>query len=121
MQRLASAISPIIASDRKAHAPLHRQIYDAYRSGILDRRLRPGQRVPSTRMLAAELGISRMPVLNAYAQLLAEGYFESRVGGGTLICRSLPAHLSSREARGAGLAKVISGPRPVSLRSSILP
>jgi GntR family transcriptional regulator / MocR family aminotransferase len=121
MQRVASAILPIIALDRKALEPLHRQIYDAYRTGIVDRRLRPGQRVPSTRMLAAELGISRMPVLNAYAQLLAEGYFESRVGAGTLICSSLPDQLSSREARGAGLAKVLSGPRPVSLRSSILP
>jgi GntR family transcriptional regulator/MocR family aminotransferase len=121
MKRVASAILPIIALDRKALEPLHRQIYDAYRTGIVDRRLRPGQQVPSTRMLAADLGISRMPVLNAYAQLLAEGYFESRVGSGTLVCSSLPDQVSAREAKGARFAKVLSGPRPVSARSSILP
>jgi DNA-binding transcriptional MocR family regulator len=56
----------------------------AYRTSIVDGSLRPGQRIPSTRVLASELGVSRFPVLNAYAQLLAEGYFESRVGAGTV-------------------------------------
>jgi GntR family transcriptional regulator/MocR family aminotransferase len=44
-----------------------------------------------------ELGISRMPVLNAYAQLLAEGYLESRVGSGTVVSRSLPERAAKRE------------------------
>src|SRR6202795_4281901 len=95
MKRVASAISPIIAVDRKAAEPLHRQIYDAYRSAIVHRRLRPRVRVPSPRMLASELGVSRMPVLNAYAQLLAEGYFESRVGAGTIVSRSLPDQITA--------------------------
>lgn len=95
MKHVASEISPIIAIDRRAKNPLHSQIYEAYRTAILDRTLRPGQRVPSTRLLAAELGISRIPVLNAYSQLIAEGYFQSRVGAGTIVCRSLPDQIAS--------------------------
>jgi GntR family transcriptional regulator/MocR family aminotransferase len=117
MKRVASAISPVIAVDRRAPEPLHRQIYDAYRSAIVERRLRPKERVPSTRMLASELGVSRMPVLNAYAQLLAEGYFESRVGAGTLICSSLPDQVEAPEARSAASAQHLSGVRPVSTSS----
>jgi GntR family transcriptional regulator / MocR family aminotransferase len=79
MAALLGGISPLIAVDRKAGAPLHKQIYDAYRARILEGNLRAGQQIPSTRELASELGVSRIPVLNAYAQLLAEGYFESRV------------------------------------------
>ena len=74
---------------------LHTQIYDAYRTAIVTGSLRPGQRIPSTRVLATELGVSRFPVLNAYAQLLAEGYFESRVGAGTVVCSLLPEQLTS--------------------------
>ncbi|HZU22764.1 MAG TPA: PLP-dependent aminotransferase family protein [Terriglobales bacterium] len=84
------AITPIIAVDRKARRPLHQQIYDSYRQAILGGTLRPGQRIPSTRSLATELGVSRMPVLNAYAQLMAEGYFQARSGAGTVISLSLP-------------------------------
>src|SRR5271169_6565619 len=95
MKRVASGILPMIAVDRKAPKALHRQIYDAYRTAIIDGNLRPGQRIPSTRVLASELDVSRFPVLNAYAQLLAEGYFESRVGAGTVVSSSLPDQLTS--------------------------
>lgn len=95
VKRVASDISPIIAIDRNRSKALHRQIYEAYRRAILDRTLRPGQRVPSTRMLAADLHISRIPVLNAYSQLLAEGYFQSRVGAGTVVCNSLPDQIAA--------------------------
>jgi GntR family transcriptional regulator/MocR family aminotransferase len=83
-------IPPVIAVDRASATPLQRQLYDRYREAIVERRLRPGQRLPSTRSLAAELKISRMPVLNAFEQLLAEGYFETRVGAGTFVATSLP-------------------------------
>jgi len=72
MKRVSSGISPIIAVNRKAKAPLHKQIYDSYRAMIVSRNLRVGQQIPSSRALAVELGISRIPVLTAYAQLLAE-------------------------------------------------
>lgn len=121
MKRVATGISPIIMIDRKAPKALHRQIYDAFRATIVDGGLRPGQRIPSTRMLASELGVSRLPVLNAYSQLLAEGYFESRVGAGTIVSRSLPDQITSSASTRATRAKALSGPRPVSRRSSILP
>src|ERR1700723_2193015 len=90
MKKVSSSFSPLIFIDRKASRPLHRQVYDAFRNAIISRSLRPGQRIPSTRSLASELRISRIPVLNAYAQLLAEGYIESRVGAGAFISTSLP-------------------------------
>jgi GntR family transcriptional regulator / MocR family aminotransferase len=92
----------MIAVDRKAAKALHTQIYDAYRTAIVTGSLRPRQRIPSTRVLAAELGVSRFPVLNAYAQLLAEGYFESRVGAGTVVSSLLPEQLTSSGPTSSG-------------------
>ncbi len=121
MKRVASGILPMIAVDRKAPKALHRQIYDAYRAAILGGSLRPGQRIPSTRVLAAEIRVSRFPVLNAYAQLLAEGYLESRVGAGTVVSASLPDQLTSSGSNGSSQATTRSGPRPVARRCSALP
>src|SRR3982751_28192 len=83
-------VLPHVPIDRSAKAPLHRQVYDGLRKAILDGMLRPGQRVPSTRALAAELEISRLPVLTAYEQLLHEGYVEGRSGSGTFVCAAPP-------------------------------
>jgi GntR family transcriptional regulator / MocR family aminotransferase len=83
-------VATLISVDRRAQKPIYKQIYAAFRTRIIERELRPGQLVPSTRELARELRVSRFPVLNAYAQLLAEGYFESRTGAGTFIAGSLP-------------------------------
>lgn len=105
MKRAASGILPLIAIDRKAAKPLHTQIYDAYRTGIVSGRFRPGQRIPSTRVLATELEVSRFPVLNAYAQLLAEGYFESRVGAGTVVSSLLPDQLTPSKLTRARVAQ----------------
>ena len=55
---------------RDIGVPIFRQIYDGLRGAILEGRLRPGQRIPSTRSLATDLGVSRLPVLSAYEQLL---------------------------------------------------
>ncbi len=116
MKRVASGILPVIAINRKAPQALHRQIYDSYRTAIVDGSLRPGQRIPSTRMLAMELGVSRFPVLNAYAQLLAEGYIESRVGAGAVVSSSIPDQLTSSEPARARSVAARSGPRPVARR-----
>lgn len=121
MKRVASGILPIIAINRKASTALHKQIYDAYREAIVDGSLRPGQRIPSTRVLASEIGVSRFPVLNAYAQLLAEGYFESRVGAGTVVSGSLPGQFPPSQSTGERLAATRCGPRPAAHRASILP
>lgn len=90
MIEASSGIVPVIPIDREVAMPLHRQVYAGFRDAILRGDLAAGQQVPSSRALAAELEISRFPVLDAYAQLLAEGYFESRVGAGTFVAASLP-------------------------------
>lgn len=111
----------MIAIDRKALPPLHKQIYDGFRAAIVGGNLHPGQRIPSTRVLAVELGVSRFPVLNAYAQLLAEGYFESRVGAGTVISTSLPEQ-TTRVVPAAAESEIhYAGPRPVARRISHFP
>jgi len=121
MKKISSGISPIICIDREAPKALHEQIYDAYRTAIIDRSLRAGQRVPSTRMLAGELGISRIPILNAYAQLLAEGYFEGRIGAGTVVSKSLPDQVTPISLRTVpSLKRAPRGPRVLSKRSSLL-
>jgi GntR family transcriptional regulator/MocR family aminotransferase len=121
MKRVASGILPVIAIDRKSAKALHRQIYDSYRAAIIDGSLRPGQRIPSTRGLASELHVSRFPVLNAYAQLLAEGYFESRVGAGTVVSSSIPDQIAPAEPAGRRVTASGSAPRAVARRCSILP
>jgi GntR family transcriptional regulator/MocR family aminotransferase len=79
-----------IPFDRTADTPYYRQIYEGLRAAILEGRLAHGQKLPSTRALARELGISRLPVLNAYEQLLHEGYLLGRVGAGTYVSASSP-------------------------------
>lgn len=118
---MPSALSPVIAVDRKTRKPLHKQIYDAYRGVIVGRSLRAGQLIPSTRALAFELGISRIPVLTAYAQLVAEGYFETRTGAGTFVCSSLPDQLIVAERRSNQAKHVTSGSRPIARRALLLP
>ena len=76
--------------DRRADAPLHRQIYDQWREGILSGRFRRRMKVPSTRAFAAAYGLSRSTATAAYEQLIAEGYFETMVGSGTFVCSELP-------------------------------
>src|SRR6202035_5457550 len=111
VQNVSNGVAPVLAIDRKEAKPLHKQIYDGYRAAIAVRSLRAGQQIPSTRDLSRELKISRIPVLTAYAQLLAEGYFETRVGAGTFVCRSLPEQTISITRRAMGSAKASSGSR----------
>lgn len=121
MRRVASSILPVITVDKNLSQPLHRQIYAAFRTAIVDGRLRPGQRIPSTRLLASEIGVSRFPVLNAYAQLLAEGYLQSRVGAGTLISSSLPDQITPPAPARARKLSTSVAPRLVARRCSLLP
>src|SRR2546423_9030372 len=69
---------------------LAQQIYHALRRAILAGQLAPGARLPATRALAYELGVSRNTVLLAYDQLLAEGYTVGQTGSGTYVAAALP-------------------------------
>ena len=75
---------------RASVMPLHRQIYEQWRTGILTGRFRRGERVPSTRELAATLAVSRSTVTESYEQLIAEGYLDAAQGSGTFVCHELP-------------------------------
>ncbi|MGH7754663.1 MAG: PLP-dependent aminotransferase family protein [Vulcanimicrobiaceae bacterium] len=86
---------PIVALDRSSEVPLGRQLHATLARAILDGRLKAGARLPSTRRLSADLGVSRNTVNFAYDQLSAEGYIESAVGAaGSRVTSSLPAAVS---------------------------
>jgi GntR family transcriptional regulator/MocR family aminotransferase len=78
-----------LAVDRSAELPLGQQVQEALRTAIRAGRLRSGERLPSTRQLADQLGVSRGLVVSAYEQLLAEGYVVSAVGSGTRVADGL--------------------------------
>jgi GntR family transcriptional regulator/MocR family aminotransferase len=92
LKRISASFLPPIALDSRRKIPIYRQLYEWFRRAILDGQLRPAQRVPSTRSLAAELNVSRIPVSSAYEQLHAEGFFETFIGAGTCVARSIPEH-----------------------------
>jgi GntR family transcriptional regulator/MocR family aminotransferase len=87
-----------LAFDRSRGEPLYRQLYDQLRELILAGRLPPGTRLPSSRELAADFGVSRNTVVGAYDQLLAEGYVDGAVGAGTFVSTVLPDDLLSTRA-----------------------
>ena len=122
MRRSAANFAPVIYLAERRGAPKYRQLYDGFREAIVAGRIRPGQRVPSTRVLAVELGISRISVLSAYEQLLSEGYLETFVGAGTCVAESIPDEMlkplpleANRPMRGASTPR---GPRRMSRRAT---
>ncbi len=88
----------LLAVDRSSPEPMNRQIYGALRREILDGRLPSGTALPSTRALAADLGVGRNTVIAAYDQLLAEGYVEARTGSGTRVAPRLQEAALGRAA-----------------------
>jgi GntR family transcriptional regulator/MocR family aminotransferase len=83
----------LVQIDPRSRVGLQQQIYSSIRRAILDGVLRPGSRLPSSRALAADLGVSRTTTLLAYDQLQAEGYLQTRHGSGTFVARQLPDDL----------------------------
>src|SRR5215831_19184136 len=79
-----------LVADRADPGPLTSQIAGQLRDALADRRMATGERLPSTRMLADLLGVSRTVVTGAYAQLFAEGWVEGRHGSGTYVADGAP-------------------------------
>ena len=90
----------LVELDRRSEQPLYAQLEHRLRAAIRDGRLRAGARLPSSRGLAAELGISRGVVTSAYDQLAAEGYLDTRQGAPVRVW-----HRTARR-RGAGQAMI---------------
>ncbi len=116
----------LVALRRDAQVPLHRQIEASVREGIRSGRLGFGTSLPPTRTLAADLGVARGVVVEAYQQLVAEGYLTSRTGGYTQVAIApQPAPAPPRPAPppaphidfGYGRADVVNFPRAAWLRS----
>lgn len=93
---------------------LSRQVYEQIRAAVLDGRLSPGMRLPSTRALAREAGCSRNTVMAGYEQLLAEGYLEGQPGSGTFVSPILPEEMLTARASpstGGPSAKTAAPPK----------
>jgi len=87
--RVADALTPHLALQRVGGEAMHRQLYSSFRSAILEGQFAPGMRLPSTRALADDLGVSRTTVLQAFERLVSEGYATARSGAGTRVATSL--------------------------------
>ncbi len=90
-------------------APRRAQLEAGLRDSIRSGRLRPGVRLPSTRTLGAELGVSRRLVVEAYEQLTAEGYLVSARGSGTRVAPATAGGPSSPGSRPSGAATELAG------------
>lgn len=89
----------LVELEREAELPLHEQLERSIRESIQAGRLAAGARLPSSRELAAELGISRGVVTEAYGQLTAEGYLTSRQGAPVRVASTVRARAPRPSAR----------------------
>lgn len=87
------AASTAISLDKTADQPLHVQLTGQLRDLILSGRILPGERLPASRALARDLGVSRITVTTSMDQLVAEGYAEGRHGQGLFVVPDLPETL----------------------------
>lgn len=93
----------LIPLDLQRDQPLQQQLYGQLRALIDAARLRPGLRMPPTRAVAEQFGISRNTVLLTYERLIAEGYLETLPAKGTFVARFPVVRLATHRA--AGLAE----------------
>lgn len=112
------AAAELLVEVRRADGlSLHQQLESALRDRVRRGLLRPGTVLPSTRALAADLGLSRGVVVEAYQQLVAEGYLVSRAGGYTQVApamseRSTPPRTAAPDRRAAPDQWVAAGRAP---------
>jgi len=100
--------------------PLFRQVYSALRQAILTGTFHAGDRLPSTRDLAEQLGISRTVIVLAYDQLLAEGFVVGRSGSGTYVPEGLTAGPPAGSEKTATLRLSRFGARAAALGTELV-
>ncbi|MFC4303684.1 PLP-dependent aminotransferase family protein [Cohnella boryungensis] len=98
--------------DRACGTPLFRQIYETFRRRILQGELQSGEKLPSTRELASSLQVSRTVIVEAYEQLLAEGYIEGRHGSGTYVAEGAYLQTVGAAPEGPVPGLALSSPLP---------
>src|SRR5579864_7120250 len=101
--------------DRDAAVPLSRQLAAALRGAIADGSLAPDARLPSSRALAAELGLARSTVVAVFEQLTAEGFIAARPGSGCYVAERQEAHRAAGERLGT-----VAAPRRASRQAALL-
>jgi GntR family transcriptional regulator/MocR family aminotransferase len=116
---VAGGVALMLHLDPSASSPLYRQVYDGLREAILAGRLRPGERLPATRALAADLGVARNTVILAFEQLRAEGYLVGRRGAGTRVRATLPDALLSVRSPSAGARAPAGGSASAGGRAAV--
>jgi len=97
---------PLAIPLSKRGEPFSRQLYLWFRNAALSGTLTAGERLPSSRELADQLGVSRTVVILAYEQLLAEGFVVGRHGSGTYIAEGLAARAEHKEQHGSTHVKL---------------
>ena len=118
MGRDATKTPPLgLLLDPASRVALHRQIGEQLRSAILERRLAPGAHLPSSRLLARELGCARGTVLLALDQMVAEGYVVSTPGSGVSVASDLPDDLLTPPTVRTGQHQVVAPPPRLSQRA----
>ncbi len=87
------------AIDRNSGLSVKKQLYDAITSKILQGELSEGEKLPSSREFANQLGIARNTVIEIYEQLVSEGYIKAENGKGTFVCRVLTVPADKRTVK----------------------
>jgi len=100
-----------IGIDRDDREPIQSQIARQIRALVLSGRLKPQTKLPSTRALSEELNVARATVVEAYEQLLSEGYLETRSGSGTRVAAELPEALLTSPRKEKATQSVRGGGR----------
>lgn len=110
----ASVLSDWLAQrlERGSGQPIYRQLHRLLQQAILSRELPAGSKVPSSRLLANELGIARNTVTQVYEQLALEGYVTSTTGRGTFVAESAPDEI-------VGAPDIAAQPQPLSARRAL--
>jgi GntR family transcriptional regulator/MocR family aminotransferase len=108
-----------IPLDRKSKTALYKQVQDYLRTNILNGQLASGTRLPATRKLAADLGVSRITIQNAYANLESEGLLVNREGSGSYVADPVQMKTAVSDATAAswplwqqGLQTTLDTPSP---------
>jgi GntR family transcriptional regulator / MocR family aminotransferase len=108
-----TAVLELAIPGRSRDVPAYQWLYASLRAAILERRLRPGARLPATRDLARQHALARGTVVSAYEQLKAEGYVAGSVGSGTYVSRVLPEQWLQVSPGGAAQRARARGCKPV--------
>lgn len=110
--RIKNAYLAGLSLDPDDKQPLHRQLFLKLQRAILEGLIKPGTRLPSSRLLSTDLKVSRNTVLSAFDQLTSEGYITSRVGAGSYISDQIPDELLQQQKTSA---QSTSAPRHIPL------